>query len=165
VISRAGSDAASVVGLVFVAAFAPDEGESLLEIIGRYADVPLGAALRPAAFTIDGVDTPGTEFFIDGASFHDAFCADLPADQALVMSVSQRPAAVEAFATPLVGTPAWRTLPSWFVVANDDHAIHPDSQRFMAERAGSGVTAIDASHAVAVAQPAAVAAVIRKALS
>jgi pimeloyl-ACP methyl ester carboxylesterase len=153
-----------VTALVYVAAFAPDEGESLLDIIGRSSDVPLGSALRPRPYRVTGQDEPGTEFLIDPASFHPVFCADLPAEQASVMALTQRPAAVEAFATPMSGPPSWRTLPSWFVVASEDNAIHPEAQRSMSKRASSTVVEIQASHAVALSQPDAVSRVIRDAV-
>ena len=156
VITQAGGAVERVVGLVYVAAFAPDEGESLLDINGRYPDVPLGAALRFTTFPVDGAE-PGTELSIDPEQFPSAFCADLPAEKAAVMAVAQRPAALDAFATSVTGTPAWKKLPSWFVVASADHAIHPDAERFMAERAGSTTIELDGSHAVAGSQPGAVA--------
>ena len=162
-ITQSGTDARDVVGLVYVAAFAPDADEKLADINARYPDIPLSAAQRPLTYpTGDGGS--GTEVFIDHASFHDAFCADLPEAQARVMALTQRPVAVDAFTSVVTGTPAWRSLPSWAIVAIADHAIHPDAEHDMAKRAGAEVVDLDASHAVAVSQPARVAKVILQAV-
>lgn len=162
-ITQSGTDAQDVVGLVFVAAFAPDADEKLADINARYPDIPLSAAQRTLSYPTGG-GQPGTEVFIDHASFHDAFCADLPADRARVMALTQRPIAVDAFTSVVTGTPAWQSLPSWAVVATADHAIHPDAERDMAKRAGAEVVELDGSHAVAVSQPAKVARVILQAV-
>ena len=162
-ITQSGTDARDVVGLVFVAAFAPEADEKLADINARYPDIPLSAAQRTLTYpTGDGES--GTEVFIDHASFHDAFCADVPVEQARVMALTQRPIAAEAFTSVVTGTPAWHSLPSWAIVATADHAIHPDAERDMAKRAGAEVAELDASHAVAVSQPGKVADVIRQAV-
>ena len=163
VISQAGSDAKSVVGLVFVAAFAPEAGETLGAINARYPDVPLATALRTFTFTNERGEQ-ATDTFVDGMSFHGAVCADLPADVADTLARTQRPASLDAFTTAVIGTPAWKTLPSWAIVATADHAIHPHAERDMAKRAGSEITEIDASHAVPASQPADVARVIVRAV-
>jgi pimeloyl-ACP methyl ester carboxylesterase len=148
---------------VFVAAFAPEANENLADINARYPDIPLSAAQRTLTYpTGDGIS--GTEVLIDQASFHDAFCADLPVEQARVMALTQRPIAVEAFTSVVTGTPAWHSLPSWAIVATADHAIHPDAERDMAKRAGAEVVELDASHAVAVSRPERVAEVILQAV-
>jgi pimeloyl-ACP methyl ester carboxylesterase len=158
-ITQSGTDAVGVVGLVFVAAFAPEADEKLADINARYPDIPLSAAQRTLTYpTGDGV--PETEVFFDHASFHDAFCADVSVQQARVLAVSQRPVAVDAFTSVVTGTPAWHSLPSWAIVAKGDHAIHPDAERDMAKRAGAEVVELDASHAVAVSQPKRVAEII-----
>jgi len=162
-ITQSGTDARDVVGLVFVAAFAPEANENLADINARYPDIPLSAAQRTLTYpTGDGIS--GTEVLIDQASFHDAFCADLPVEQARVMALTQRPIAVEAFTSVVTGTPAWHSLPSWAIVATADHAIHPDAERDMAKRAGAEVVELDASHAVAVSRPERVAEVILQAV-
>ena len=162
-ITQSGTDAQDVIGLVFVAAFAPEANENLADINARYPDIPLSAAQRTLAYpTGDGIS--GTEVLIDQASFHDAFCADLPVEQARVMALTQRPIAVEAFTSVVTGTPAWHSLPSWAIVATADHAIHPDAERDMAKRAGAEVVELDASHAVAVSRPERVAEVILQAV-
>jgi pimeloyl-ACP methyl ester carboxylesterase len=162
VITQTGTDAQQVAGVVYVAAFAPEAGEKLGDINARYPDVPLSAALRTFPYTKDGT-TRSTEAYIDRALFHEAFCADVPADQAALMAATQRPVSLDAFTTVVTGTPAWQTRPSWAVVSRNDHAIHPDAERDMAKRAGSDTIELDGSHAVAVSQPGKVAAVILRA--
>ena len=163
VISQTGSDAQGVVGLVFVAAFAPEAGETLAAINARYPDVPLAAAQRTFTY-INGRGDQATDTFVDHLSFHSAVCADLPADVADMLARTQRPASLDAFTTAVTGTPAWKTLPSWAIVASADQAIHPDAERDMAKRAGSKIIEIDASHAIPASQPADVAKVIVRAV-
>jgi len=158
-----GSDASNVDGLVYVAAYAPEAGETLGAINARYPDVPLSAALRTFTYTGDRGEQ-ATDTYVDAASFHDAVCAEAPADVADTLARTQRPASLAAFATAVTGTPAWQRLPSRAVVATADHAIHPDAERDMAKRAGSQITEIDASHAVPATHPAEVAAVIVRAV-
>jgi pimeloyl-ACP methyl ester carboxylesterase len=163
VITQAGTDAHNVVGLVFVAAFAPEAGETLADINARYPDVPLAGALHTFALTQnDGKQ--GTETYVDLAKFRDAFCADLPEERARVAAVTQRTTSLDAFTAVVTGTPAWRTLPSWAIIALADHAIHPDAERDMAKRAGSESVEIDSSHLVMVSQPTAVTDVVLRAL-
>jgi pimeloyl-ACP methyl ester carboxylesterase len=102
--------------------------------------------------------------FVDATLFHDAVCAEAPADVADTLARTQRPASLACFATSVTGTPAWKTLPSWAVVATADHAIHPHAERDMAKRAGSEIIEIDASHAVPATHPGDVAAVIVRAV-
>jgi pimeloyl-ACP methyl ester carboxylesterase len=155
--------APNVVGLVYVAAFAPDEGESLGEIEARSADSVLPAALRPAQYP-DGPDgATAVELSIDPAQFHAAFAADLPASVTAVLGVSQRPIAVAAFEEK-TGVPAWRALPSWAVVATADKAAGSDVVRSMAERAGAQITEVDASHVPMMSRPDVVTDVILAAL-
>ncbi|QLQ36567.1 alpha/beta fold hydrolase [Micromonospora robiginosa] len=161
VITNAASRADNVVGLVYVAAFAPDEGESLMDIEGNSKDSVLTAALLQVRYpTAAGTET---EFLIDPAKFHDAFAADLSEKDAAVMAVVQRPASSLAFSTPTTD-PAWRRLPSWAVVATGDKAAGSDVVLHMAERAGATVTEVDASHVVMVTQAQTVTDVIMQAL-
>jgi pimeloyl-ACP methyl ester carboxylesterase len=108
-------------------------------------------------------DATGVEFGIDPAEFHQVFAADLPPDRAAVMAATQRPAADRAFGEPS-GTPAWRTLPSWAVVAVGDKAAGADVVRSMAERAGATITEVEGSHVIMISQPGAVTAVILEAV-
>jgi pimeloyl-ACP methyl ester carboxylesterase len=159
VISNAATDAGNVVGLVFVAAFAPEEGERLGEVTAASKDAVLSTALVPLQYpTGDGAET-ATEFAIDPAKLHDVFAADLTTEQAAVMAATQRPVAELAFSEPS-GPPAWKSLPSWTVLATSDLAAGTDVVRSMAERAGATITEADGSHVIMVAQPEVVADVI-----
>ncbi len=163
VITNAGSQAANVVGLVYVAAFIPDEGETLQALAEQATDSLLGPALRPAQYPTGPDSEPGVEFYIDPAAFHEVFCADLPAEQAAYMAVSQRPGSAVGFGEP-TQNPAWKTLPSWAIVSPNDVTIGPAGERLMAERAGAVIVEIDGSHVVMMSQPQAVADVILSAL-
>jgi pimeloyl-ACP methyl ester carboxylesterase len=163
VITNAASQVDNVVGLVYVSAFIPDEGETILDLSAQATDSLLGPALLPAQYPAGGAD-PGTEFYINPASFHEVFCADLPAEQAAVMAVSQRPGADIGFGEP-TQNPAWKTLPSWAVVGTGDNTIGPSGALLMAQRSGAEVTEIDASHVVMISQPQAVADVILAAVT
>jgi pimeloyl-ACP methyl ester carboxylesterase len=158
VISNAAAQAPNVVGLVFVAAFAPDEGETLGEATPTSKDAILGSALVQHAYN-------GTvEFSVDPAEFQAAFAADLPAEQAAVMAATQRPVAAAGFSDASAAA-AWKQLPSWAVVGTADKAAGADLTRSMAERAGAKITEVDASHVVMVSQPQAVADVILDAVA
>ena len=159
VISNAATHAPNVVGLVFVAAFAPEEGERLGEVEGGSRDSVLNAALVPIHYPKgDGGET-GVEFAIDPDKFHDAFAADLPPERTAVMAATQRPVAESAFSEPS-GPPAWKSAPSWAVVATGDKAAGADVTRSMAERAGATILEADGSHVIMVSQPETVADVI-----
>jgi pimeloyl-ACP methyl ester carboxylesterase len=160
VIGSAAAQASNVVGLVYVAAFAPDEGETIGEVTAKFPDVALAAAVRPASVPASEADL---EVLINPAAFHHAFAADLPEEETALLALMQRPIKVAAFSAPS-GPTAWKSLPSWFVVATGDNAIHPDQERFYARRAGSITIEVDGSHAVAVSQPEAVADLIRNAI-
>ena len=162
VISNAATRASNVVGLVFVAAFAPDEGERLGEVEAGSRDSVLNSALVRLQYPSgDGAQT-AVEFAIDPAKFRDAFAADLPAEQTAVMAATQRPVAQSAFSEPS-GPPAWKSLPSWAVVARGDRAAGADVIRSMAERAGAVVTEAEGSHVIMISQPGLVADVILQA--
>jgi len=164
VISNAAADADNVVGLVFVAAFAPEEGERLGEVEATSRDSVLMTAQVPLQYpTGNGAET-ATEFAIDPAKFHDAFAADLPLEQTAVMAATQRPVAGPAFSEPS-GPPAWKSLPTWAVVATGDKAAGADVIRSMAERAGATITEAEGSHVIMVSQPQAVTDVILEAVA
>jgi pimeloyl-ACP methyl ester carboxylesterase len=151
VITNAAPQAANVVGLVYVAAFLPDEGESVQALAEQATDSLLGSALRPADYPL-GNGEIGHELFIDQAAFHEVFCADLPAEQAAGMAVSQRPGADAGFGEPS-GPAGWKNLPSWAVIATADKTIGVTGERLMAERAGAISIEVDASHCVMISQP------------
>jgi pimeloyl-ACP methyl ester carboxylesterase len=152
VITEAGTDP-KVVGLVYVAAFAPDKGESVASLI---ANPPPSAPVPPILPPVDGY------LFLDRAKFAAAFAADVSPDAAAFMADSQMPWGVEAL-SGAVSDPAWKTKPSWYLVATEDRMIPPDAQRAMSKRAGSTVVEVKGSHAVYVARPEAVASLIEKA--
>jgi pimeloyl-ACP methyl ester carboxylesterase len=164
VISNAATQAPNVLGLVFVAAFAPDEGETLGEVTPTSKDAVLGPALVPHHYPSANSREPAVEVGVDPAKFRDVFAADLPAEQAEVMAATQRPVAEAAFAEPN-GPPAWKNLPSWAVVSRGDRAAGTDLTRSMAERAGATITELEGSHVIMVSQPEAVASVIVEALA
>lgn len=164
VISAAATDLPQVTGLVYVAAFVPEKGESLASISAGFPETPFGAAIRPSTYALpDGTEAP--EVHLDYASYPEVFAADLPASLTKVLAVGQRPIAVLGLEETLPVEPAWKNLPSWDLVATQDNAIHPEAQRSMAKRAGATTIEVAASHAVAVSQPEAVADLIRQALT
>ncbi len=164
VITKAATKARNVVGLVYVAAFAPDEGERLSDAESTSKDSVLSTALVPLQYpTGQGAET-AVEFAVNLAHFHDAFAADLPAEQAAVMAATQRPAADLAFSEPY-GVPAWKTLPAWAVVATGDKAAGSDVIRSMAQRAGATITEVEGSHVIMISQPQAVTDVILRAVA
>jgi pimeloyl-ACP methyl ester carboxylesterase len=162
VITNAATRSQNVVGLVFVAAFAPDEGEKLIEVTGSSKDSVLGSALVPRQYPTGSGS--GTEFLIDPAKARDAFAADLTDAQAALIGTIQRPVTDVAFGEPS-GVPAWKTLPSWAVVATNDRAAGTDVVRAHAQRAGATVTEVDGSHVIMISQPQAVADVIQAAIA
>jgi len=152
VITNAASTASNVVGLVYVAAFAPDEGERLGEVESGSKDSILSSAQVALKYpTGQGAET-AMEFAINPAHFHDAFAADLSAEQAALMAATQRPVAEGAFSEPS-GRPAWKTLPAWAVVATGDKAAGSDVIRAMARRAGATITEVEGSHVIMLSQP------------
>jgi len=164
VITNAATRARNVVGLVYVAAFATDEGERLIEAESTSKDSVLSTVLVPLQYpTGQGAET-AVEFAINPANFHDAFAADLPAEQTAVMAATQRPAADLAFSEPS-GVPAWKTLPAWAVVATGDKAAGSDVIRSMARRAGATITEVEGSHVIMISQPQVVTDVILSAVA
>jgi pimeloyl-ACP methyl ester carboxylesterase len=154
-ITNAASDAANVVGLVFVAAFAPDIDERLGDVAATSKDSLLGTAQVQRAYPTGPGGETAPEFLVDPARFREVFAADLPAEQAAVLAATQRPVAAAAF-SDVSGPPAWKTLPSWALVATADKAAGSDLVRSMAQRAGAEIVEVDASHVVMVSQPQAV---------
>jgi pimeloyl-ACP methyl ester carboxylesterase len=151
VISAAARANPQVKGLVYIAAFLPDTGESPLALSGKFP----GGKLGPD--TIKAVPYPGgTDIYIKQAAFRDVFAADVPAREAAAMAATQRPVENNSLGGVFVGTPAWRTIPSWALVASQDNAIPPAAERFMAERANAHIVEVKASHAVSVSHPDAV---------
>ena len=152
VITNAATDANNVVGLVYVAAFAPDEGERLIEIESDSKDSVLTTALVELQYPTGQDEETAVEFAIDPEKFHDAFAADLPAEQTAVMAATQRPVAELAF-SETSGEPAWKKLPLWSVVSSGDKAAGADVVRSMAERTGATITEVEGSHVIMISQP------------
>lgn len=164
VITNAAKQAKNVVALVYVAAFATEEGEVLGDVEEGSKDSVLNSALVPLHYPAANGGEPAVEFAIDPAKFHDAFAADLPAEETAVMAATQRPVAESGFSEQ-GGAPAWKDLPSWAVVATGDKAAGTDVIRSMAERAGATITEVDGSHVIMVSQPQAVTDVILEAVA
>jgi pimeloyl-ACP methyl ester carboxylesterase len=162
VISVAGAAAPNAVGLVYVAAFALDEGESFSEVFAQFGDTPLVGAVRPSQYPLPNGET-AVELTIAPELYREAFAADLPTEITQVLAVSQRPFA--AIFDDRAEAAAWKTLPAWAVVATADKAIPPDAERHMARRAGAEPIEVDASHSIALSQPKAVADLIRTAVN
>jgi len=152
VITQAGNDP-KVAGLVYIAAFAPDRGESVSTLI---KDPPPGAPVPPILPPQDGY------LSLDKAKFPASFAADVDKEKAAFMADSQVPWGVEAL-SGTISEPAWKTKPSWYLIATDDRMIPPPAQRLMSKRAGSTVVEVAGSHAIYVSQPNAVAALIEEA--
>jgi pimeloyl-ACP methyl ester carboxylesterase len=152
VITEAGNDA-RVAGLVYIAAFAPDKGESVASLI---KDPPPGAPVPPILPPQDGY------LLLDVDKFPASFAADVAADKAAFMANSQVPWGLAAL-NGTITQPAWKTKPSWYLIATDDKMIPPPAQHFMSKRAGSTVVEVKGSHAVYVSKPQAVVALIEKA--
>jgi pimeloyl-ACP methyl ester carboxylesterase len=154
VVTEAGNDP-NVAGLVYIAAFAPDKGESVNTLI---ADPPPGAPVPPILPPQDGY------LFLDKAKFAASFAADVDADKAAFMADSQVPWGVGALGGE-ISEPAWKSKPSWYLVATEDKMIPPDAQRIMSKRAGSTVVEVRGSHAIYVSQPESVAALVETAVN
>ncbi|MEV5177054.1 alpha/beta hydrolase [Streptomyces flaveolus] len=156
VISQAATDNAQIKALVYIAAFTPEVGESALELSNKFPGSTLGPNLDSVS---NGTET---DLYIKADKFHDQFAADVPEPTTDLMAATQRPIAAGALEEKATGA-AWKTIPSWSLIAGQDHNIPPAAQRFMAERAHAHTVEIDASHAVSVSQPAAVADLIEQA--
>jgi pimeloyl-ACP methyl ester carboxylesterase len=147
VLTNAATGNPNVKALVYIAAFAPDDGDTVGGLAGQFPGSRLGPDaldFRPYPGGVDG--------YIKLSLFHDVFAADLPASTAAAMAISQRPADVNTLGQPS-GVPAWKTVPSWTLVAQDDQVIPPAAQRFMAQRAGAHTIEVDASHVAMISQP------------
>jgi pimeloyl-ACP methyl ester carboxylesterase len=161
VMTEAADGARNVAGLVYVASFSLDVGESTAELAAKFPGAKLGPALTAVPFELaDG--TEGSDLYIQQERFHEVFAADVDPRTAGLMAATQRPIAATALEDRATKA-AWRTIPSWTMITVQDLAIPADSMRFMAERAGSTTVEIDASHAVTVSQPRSVADLIDRA--
>ena len=162
VITNAAVGHDNVEALVYIAGFAPDEGESLFQLVTMNPGSELGpATLIPRPYPLPGGGV-GTDLYITQEGFRTAFAADVPRRITDLMFATQRPFSEEAFGSPS-GAPAWESIPSWYLVASQDRAIPPVTQRFMAERAGAHTTEVAASHVPHISRPGAVTRVILRA--
>ena len=164
VITTAATSTPNVVGLVYIAAFATEEGENLNDVESGSKDSILGTALVQYHYPSGPDGETSVELAINPALFREAFAADLPVEQTAVMAATQRPVAELAFSEPS-GMPAWKNLPSWTVVATGDTAAGADVIRSMAERAGATITEVEGSHVIMMSQPQAVTDVILSAIA
>jgi len=148
VISNAAEGNPNVKALVYIAGFAPEVGESTLDLVGEDSLVPNSIEFRPFP--------PGGEFDVDvyikQSRFRETFAADLSRQDAAILAIAQRPAALLAGGGPSEAT-AWKTIPSWYLIALQDNTIDPDSQRFMAERAGAHIVEVKSSHVAIISHP------------
>jgi pimeloyl-ACP methyl ester carboxylesterase len=163
VITNAATNANNVVGLVYVAAFAPDEGEPLGAIASNSKDSEVVPTLIPLQYPTGEGQKKATEFTIDPERFHEVFAFDLSVEQSALMATTQRPLVESVFSEP-TGVPAWKKLPSWAVVSSGDKVVGTDAVRSMAERAGATITEVEGSHVIMMSQPQLVTDVILRAL-
>jgi len=146
VISEAGREFPSVKGLVYVAAIVLDEGEAALPFLSKY----------PVESMQHYQPDSGGFLIVDREHFSKDFAADVPEEMGAVMAATQKPVSASGFNTP-VGAPAWKTLPTWYQISGQDGMIHPDAQRFMAQRAKSQTISLPSSHAPMISHPTALA--------
>lgn len=160
VISEAANDRANVKALVYVSAFAPEAGETVAGLAGKFPGSTLGPTLAAPVVLADG----GKDLYIQQDKFHDQFAADVPAAQAALMAATQRPV-TEAALNEQSGTPAWKHIPSWYIYGDKDKNIPPQAMAFMAKRAEAKMVKVvkGASHVVMVSNPEPVARLIEKA--
>jgi pimeloyl-ACP methyl ester carboxylesterase len=163
VIGQASADLSNVTGLVYLAAFSPDAGESCASVQQPFPAAMLATTVVPTSYEAPGA-AGGPDLYISAAGFHETFCADSPAELAQVMYATQRPLAAAAFGEN-ASAPGWKTIPSWFQISRHDNAIPPLAQDFMAQRMNSVTEEIEGSHTAFIAQPERTAAFIKKALA
>jgi pimeloyl-ACP methyl ester carboxylesterase len=163
VISHAAPAVKNARALVFLSAFGLDEGESCASVMEPFPPSMLAATNVASPYDAPGA-AGGPDLFIKIEDFHETFCADLPADIAGPMAVSQRPLAAAAF-TEAATAIGWKNLPSWYLVSEHDNAIPPDCERFMAQRMGAVTESVDGSHAAFIPKPDVASGLILKALA
>ncbi|MEU6656158.1 alpha/beta hydrolase [Streptomyces sp. NPDC046900] len=161
VISQAAAGEANVKALVYIAAFAQDKGESVSELNSKFPASDLGSALNAVPYPLPGGGF-GTDLYVKADTFHRVFAADVPKPVTDLAAATQRPVSASVFDEKPTEA-AWKTIPSWDLITTQDHAINPDEQRFMAQRAHAHTTEIDSSHAVPLSHPDAVTRIIEQA--
>jgi pimeloyl-ACP methyl ester carboxylesterase len=163
VITQASAGLDNVTGLVYLAAFGIDVGESCASVQAPFPPSMLASTSRPTPYDAPGAPE-GPDLYIAKEGFRETFCADVPVDLADVMFATQRPLSVAAL-TENATAAGWKTKPSWFLVSEHDNAIPPDAERFMAKRMGAVTESISGSHTAFIADPVRVAAFITKGLA
>jgi pimeloyl-ACP methyl ester carboxylesterase len=163
VITQASAGLDNVTGLVYLAAFGLDVGESCASVQNPFAPSMLASTSRPTPYDAPGAPQ-GPDLYIVKEQFRETFCADVPVDLADVMFATQRPLSAAAL-TENATAAGWKTRPSWFLISEHDNAIPPDAERFMAERMGAVTESISGSHTAFVANPVRAAGFITKALA
>ncbi|HXB47950.1 MAG TPA: alpha/beta hydrolase [Streptosporangiaceae bacterium] len=163
VITQASAGLDNVMGLVYLAAFGLDVGESCASAQGPFPPSMLASTSRPTPYDAPGAPQ-GPDLYIGKEQFRQTFCADVPVDVSDVMFATQRPLSLAAL-TENATAAGWKTKPSWFLVSEHDNAIPPDAERFMAERMGAVTESINGSHTAFIANPVRVAGFITKALA
>src|SRR3984885_4993525 len=163
VITQAGPARDNVTGLVYLAAFGIDVGESCASVQGPFPPSMLASTSYPTPYNAPGAPQ-GPDLYIAREQFRETFCADVPVDLADVMFATQRPLSAAAL-TENATAAGWRSKPSWFLVSEHDNAIPPDAERFMAQRMGATTQTIAGSHTAFIAQPVAAASFVRQALT
>jgi pimeloyl-ACP methyl ester carboxylesterase len=163
VITQAAVDLDNVAALVYLAAFALDEGESAGAVQEPFPPSLLATNARPSSYPAAGA-VEGPDLFIGLDGFRETFCADVPIGTATVLAATQRPVAAACLGEKCTGA-AWKTKPSWYLISARDNAISPEAERFMADRMNATTETIDGSHTAFIAQPVAVSAFILKAIA
>ncbi|WP_034086873.1 alpha/beta fold hydrolase [Streptacidiphilus albus] len=163
VITQASAGLDNVVGLVYLAAFSLDEGESCGSVQAPFPATLLADSVRPTPYDAPGA-VGGPDLYVDREHFRETFCADVPVDLARVLGATQRPLAAVAFSENATAA-GWRTVPCWYLVSRHDNAVAPEAQRFMAQRMAATTEEIDGSHIAFVARPVRTAEFIKAALA
>jgi pimeloyl-ACP methyl ester carboxylesterase len=163
VISQASAGLDNVLGLVYLAAFSLDVGESCASVQAPFPPPMLAATVEPAPYDAPGA-AGGPDLFISEEHFRETFCADVPTDLAQVMCATQRPLAAAAFSENATAA-GWKSIRSWYQLARQDNAIPPQAQEFMAKRMGAITEEVDGSHTSFIAQPVRAAQLIKTALT
>ena len=163
VITQASAGLDNVTGLVYLAAFGLDEGESCGGVQQPFSPSLLATTSYPTGYDAAGAPN-GPDLYIGRERFRETFCADVPVDVAEVMFATQRPLSLAAL-TENATAAGWKTIPYWYLLSERDNAIPPDAERFMAERMGATTESIAGSHTAFIAQPVAVAAFIADAVA
>jgi pimeloyl-ACP methyl ester carboxylesterase len=164
VITQAAVGLDNVVALVYLAAFALDEGESALSLQRRFEPPHLDATMQASTYAAGAGAADGPDLIIDRDRFRETFCPDVPVDEAAVMAATQRPLAAAAYSEKCTAA-AWKSRPSWYLISDDDNSIRPSVQRFMAKRIGATTETLVGSHGAYISRPVATADFILRAVT